>query len=153
KLSTTRDMDYVNAARVIASNLLGKHPEDAMAYLKRLESYDPELYQALAPQIERAASDTRPYKERTVAEVRDAADAVDALWTMSRRTRQIEIEGKRLDRDQAVVELQQHAAPMIEPGAGQRGYNEAVTKWEKSKIEWMGVASALRRVEHWIDAM
>jgi hypothetical protein len=77
---------------------------------------------------------------------------VNSLWNLSRRNRQIEIDGKKLDRQQVQSELAARIGEISTPNE-KPGYTKAVSNWEKTKHHLMGARAFLRRVEFWVDAM
>lgn len=153
ELAKTRNMDIVNAARAILSDygvgMRGKRPRE---YMDAVKSYDPELYAVLEPMLIEAEQNARPWEELTVAELRALRDTIDSLWYLSRRERQVEIDGELVDREQITTELigrlESLGIPDKVPGEGQ-----AVTENEKKVRYIMGVRAALRRVESWVDRM
>lgn len=155
KLSKTHDMDYVNAARSIASTILGypHNQADAARYLKLVEAHDPELYAALSDQIEGVLGLGKTYKQMSINEFNGAADVVNGLFDQARRTRQLKIDGRLVDKMTAIQDLHFAISRLAKPGAEKRGYEQAVTKWENTKMDLQGASAALKKVEFWIDAM
>jgi len=154
RLAKSRNMDMVNAARAIAaSHGIGKSAEMASYYLRNVKQYDPHTYEMLADTVDLVTSDNRPYDRLTVDEFSDMRDAIDGLWAVSRSVKQIEIAGKRIELSQAVDELTSHMADIGGDASKLVGYNNAVSKWDKTKMGMLGVRAFLRRTEHWVDAM
>lgn len=152
KQSKTRNMDMVNAARaILASHGIGRSEESPNSYLEKVRQYDQETYENLRPLFEPALATMKPYKEMTVEEFIGMRDSVLALMQQSRRSKQIEIDGKLMDREQAVTELVASMAKFKKKDVA--AYNRTRTKWEKTKAGMMGARAILRRVEHWVDAM
>lgn len=155
QLSKTHNMDYVNAARAIASTLLNystPYKEAAAKYLGLLQRYDPETFTAIEDQIAGVMESARPYKNMTADEFDGAADVVNGLFDLARRSRQIEIDGKLMDRETAIRELHLRASEVAKPGREQQGYKSAVSKWDKTVMQFQAAGSALRRMEFFIDA-
>ncbi len=153
RLSKTRDMNMVNAARSIAASYgIGASSSSAHEFLALLEKYDEQTYDDIREVVDLATVDPKPWKQLTVEEFAQMANAIDSLWTMSRRSRQMEIDGKMIDRkvvlDQLVARIQDISKP-----EARRGYAHAVGPWDKFKIGMMGARAALRRTEFWADAM
>ncbi|GIK24699.1 MAG: hypothetical protein BroJett006_09450 [Betaproteobacteria bacterium] len=151
----THNLDLVNAARAILAEYgavtdgkLGK----VARYMEALRAYDPELYAVLEPQIAAAVEGARPLREITVDHFRALRDQVDGLWYMSRRSKEVEIDGRLMDRDEITAalgaRLDELGVPLTAPGEG-----HAVTEGEKRVRYLQGARAALRRVEHWVDRM
>lgn len=152
-LAKTRDLDLVNAARaILASFGIGKKPkEGAVSYLEQMARYDPDMHETVRVLVAQAAG-VGSYENSTYADFIYLKDAVDALWDLSKRTKQIMIDGKLLDRTQVAAELSNRIGE-ISAGGRRAGYDRAVSTWEKAKIGLMGLRASLRRVESWVSAM
>lgn len=151
-LAKSRDIDLVNAARaVLASFGIGKMKDGKTvdSHLEQMQRYDPDMYETIRTLAAQAAG-IGSYEDSTYDDFVYLKDTVDALWDLSRRTRQIMIDGKLLDREDIMEEM---AARIGDLGGAKKGYERAMSDWEKAKIGLMGIASALRRVESWVDAM
>ncbi len=154
RLSKTHNMDMVNAARSIAAaHGIGAAQETADSYMRTLAEYDPQSYDDLHNMVEMAAADGRPVNDLTVSDFGIVRDAIEGLWSMARRTNQIEIDGKRLDRAQVLGELGTRISELVPTGTKRAGYDHAVGPWEKVKIGLLGAKAMLRRIESWVDAM
>ena len=153
RLGKSRDMNYVNAARAILAHYgLGSSEQPAAFYLAKIKAYDPEFYAEIEGMITAHQDQGKPMAKLTLDEAQDLADQIQALWHLSRRSKQIEIDGQLMDRKIIVGKLNDgiralNAAPI------QAGYKKAQTAWDKAKIQLMGIRAALRRVEAWTDAM
>lgn len=153
KLSKSRDMNLVNAARSILANYgLGKSEGPAGVYLEKVKEYDPEFYAEIEPMINAHLQTAKPFDQLTYDEFLDIRDQVSALWELSKNLRTIEIDGKRVNKDEAVKELTDRIGDM-DTKQERAGYKKAITDKEKGKIMLMGARAALRRVESWVDAM
>ena len=154
KQSKTRDMDMVNAARaILSSHGLGPEGQAPDAYLTKLRDYDPQTYDNLRPLFEPAIQSSKNFKDMTLEEYIWMRDAVLALMNLSRRSKQIKIDDRLLDRDVAVQEL---ATRMDELQGDKKVADKlktTVTETQQTKSGLLSVKAALRRVEHWVDAM
>lgn len=154
RLAESRDMDLVNTARsILASFGIGRTDKPAAAYLDQTRLYDEELAGTLQGMVDDATaggvSDWRALSfERFVA----MRDAVTAIWELSRSTRQIEIDGQKMDRLEVQKALGARLAELT-PAGPKAGYHEAVTPWERTKVGLLGFKAAGRRVESWVTAM
>jgi len=152
-LGKSRDMNYVNVARAILAHYgLGSSEQPASFYLAKLKAYDPEFYAEIEDMITAHQAPAKPINELTLDEFADLSDQIQALWHLSKRSKQIEIDGQLMDRKAVVGELNAEIRE-LNAGPALAGYKKAVTTWEKAKISLMGIRAALRRVEAWVDAM
>lgn len=142
-----RDMTLVNAARAILGNhAIGPQSEKAVDYLRNVERYDPALFAVLQPAIDRSLRGG-DYRDLSVDEFRGMRDAVASLWEMSLRSKQVEIDGKKMDKDAAVAEL----LAELEPLGGKVDENRTSTDRDRKVLGLMGWKAALRRVESFAD--
>lgn len=149
----TRNIDLVNAARAILAeygvDMRGKNPRQ---YMEAVKAYDPELFATLEPMLLDAEQGAKPLADLTVGELRALRDDIESLWYLARRERQVEVDGKLIDRQQIAQELTSRldelGVPDEVPGEG-----KAVTEGEKHVRYLMGLRAALRRVESWADRM
>lgn len=155
RIGKTHNLDLVNAARAILAEY-GAVPagkvDKVARYMDALKAYDPELYAVLEPQLSAAVADARPLGELSVDQFRALADQVESLWYMSRRSREVEIDGQLMDRDEIAAtltaRLNELGVPDTAPGDGR-----AITENEKRIRYVQGARAAMRRVEHWVDRM
>lgn len=153
KLGKGRDMNYVQVARSILAHYgIGATEEPASSYLAKIKAYDPEFYAEIEPMITAHQAQSKPLKRLTLDEFQDLNDQIQALWHLSRRNKQIEINGELVDRTAAVTELNEAIRELGDKPI-LAGYHSARSTWDKAKIQLMGVRAALRRVEAWVDAM
>lgn len=149
----TRNIDLVNAARAILAEFgVGMRGKNPRAYMEAVKAYDPELFATLEPMLQDAEQGAKPLADLTVGELRALRDDIESLWYLARRERQVEVDGKLIDRQQIAQELtgrlEELGVPDEVPGEG-----KAVTEGEKRVRYLMGLRAALRRVESWADRM
>lgn len=149
----TRNIDLVNAARAILAEFgVGMRGKNPRAYMEAVKAYDPELFATLEPMLQDAEQGAKPLVDLTVGELRALRDDIESLWYLARRERQVEVDGKLIDRQQIAQELtgrlDELGVPDEVPGEG-----KAVTEGEKRVRYLMGLRAALRRVESWVDRM
>ena len=92
------------------------------------------------------------YKEITYDDFVKMKNSVEALWDLSKRSRQILIDGKLMDKDEAIKKLEERL-DLIKKPSERVGYNRDVTNWDKTKMGLLGIRSALRRVESWVTSV
>ena len=152
----TRDMDLVHAAQaVLASYGVGQVEKPVSEYLKPLERYAPDVFETMNALVDNAIATSGmavSYRDIPYNDFQTLATSVDAMWDLSRRSKQIEIDGQKVDREEQQAKLQARISELLKPGSkGQ--YTETADKWDKAKMGLMGARAALRRVESWVDAM
>lgn len=153
RIADKRDMNLVSAARAILANYgLGKTELPAGAYLAKVQEYDPEFYAEIEPMITAHLQQAKPITELTTDQFTDLSEQIQALWHLSRRSKQMEIDGKMVDRNLIVSELVDRI-DVVDTKKERRGYDKAMSDWDKRKIMLMGARAAMRRVESWVDAM
>lgn len=152
-LAKSRDMDYVNAARSVLGNVgLGPaQPERAEAYLSKLRQDDPEAYEHVSDMIA-SSPQTSDYRTLSVADFRTVASTVDALWTLALRSKQIEINGERVELREARKAVLDQVRLFSEPRE-QAGYKKAVSKWDRVKVGLLGFRASARRIEDWVTVV
>lgn len=153
KLAKSRDMDLVNAARAILGQFgIGRTDKLPDAYLKQIREYDPQTYETVSALVEAATENAGPYETVAFNDFAAMRDAVNAIWDLSKDSREIDIEGKREDAAEARAKVEEQIGKVAgEPE--KMGYSKAVTKWEKTKISLLGAKAALTRVEAWVEAL
>jgi hypothetical protein len=152
-LAKTRAMELVSAARLVADTFL--HPErrsQALDALDLVKKYDPDLSDALDAQIRIAMAGGTTPQDLTVDGFLSMRDTTMALWTQSLRSQQIVINGRKEDRARVMAALRTRLGE-LGTQAATPGYTRAMTTWEKTKFNVMGMVAGLKRVEHWVHAM
>lgn len=152
-LARNRDMDLVNAARSILSAYgIGRAKNNPTGYVETIKRVDPVLYADLEPFLANATINAKDWREITVDEFTGLRDTVGQLWFLSKRNRQMEIDGELVDRkavaDELSARLDELGVPDTTPGATQ-----AVTPGERALRSLSGLRAATRRVESWSRKM
>lgn len=152
KVSKTRDLDMVMATRAILAEFgIGTRGKAASEYLKAVEAYDPEMSAVLVDRIQQVTAGALPFRELTIEQVRGLKDEIDSLMYLAKRSRQMEVDGDLMDRqdvqDQLRARLEEMGIPEIIPGEG-----KAITEGETMIARLQSLRASLRRVEAWTDA-
>lgn len=160
-IAKTRNMDFVAAARSIAATFLfeGKS-DDAATALSKIKEYDPSTYEILADRIDAATEDLKDpatgkpkaFRDLTLGEAQGVLQAVDGLWKLARRSEQILIDGKLVDKQERIAGV----VPKLEAlrwSDTPPGTAHAVTPGEEAHMFALGLVSRWRRVESWADAV
>lgn len=152
-LARSRDMALVNATRALLAQYgLTRMKNDPMGYLERVKAYDPQLYADIEVFLKMGPANAKPFSDMTFEEFQGMHDVVRQLWTLSRRTRQIEIDGKLVDLELARNELGARLDELGYPDNA-AGNSRAPTDAEKRKRLLQGARASLRRVESWSRGM
>ncbi len=152
KVSKTRDLDMVMATRAILAEFgIGTRGKAASEYLKAVEAYDPEMSAVLVDRIQQVTAGALPFRELTIEQVRGLKDEIDSLMYLAKRSRQMEVDGDLMDRqdvqDQLRARLEEMGIPEVVPGEG-----KAITEGETMIARLQSLRASLRRVEAWTDA-
>jgi len=164
-MKDTRNVDLVNVAKtILASYGFGPAVESPNVYIENLKNNNEDLYLELEPIIREQSNlrnTTNIFKEvdkiTKLKDIKDLAvedfdsldEVIQSLWYQSRRERQIEIEGKKLELDAIIPELVEPMKKM--PKAKIKGMTEAVTRLEKLGSMIEDQKARMRRVEPWAD--
>jgi hypothetical protein len=152
KIGKSREIEMILAARAILSAFgIGRSDRSPAEFMAQVREFNPELYAALEPIIQRSLMvGAKSYKDLTLAEFRAVRDGVEALWTDSRRDRQVIVDGRRVAVEQVVGELNARLTAIGVPGVGMvAGEQRAPTLRDKMIRTVNGVKNMMRRVEHW----
>lgn len=151
KASKTRDMEMVQATRAILAEFgIGTRGAKAAEYLVKVQAYDPALAAILRDRIDAATANAKPINQLTVDELGALKDEVESLWFLAKRSRQSEVDGDLIDRQEIQETLrdrmQEIGIPETVPGD-----THAITKGEVFLSRIQSMKAALRRVEAWAD--
>lgn len=148
-LAKARDMDLVNAARAILADYgIGYEQATPESFLENIRNYDPETYESVYPLVRVSIENSADYKSISYGDFQSLNDTVQALWELSRSSRQIEIDGQKLDRDEVVDGLVEKLKDMM-PVAKKESYKKK--KWYSKAL--LTAKAYTRRLESWADLM
>lgn len=160
KLAKTHDIDIINIARYVLTNEgLGRGapstgtPMAAIKYVEKLEKYDPEKFAIFTNFIEKHAYkgdiDFAKFSTRYAMEV---VEDVQMLYGMARASKEVLLDGKRIDRQEVVNELITQF-----DGENRTKWNGGEDRVASAKqhlaFHWMNFKSKMMRVESWCRAM
>lgn len=153
KLAKTRDINLVNAARaLIDAHDIGGKADDPMQYLDKVKAYDPEMYAMLAASVTPLLSNAKQAGKMTLDEFKGFSDVVAQLWHLSRRSKQIEIDGKMVNRADAIKQLREAIVPHVKDKP-RPGVDADMRDLDRLRVYFQSWGSTLRRVEHWVTMM
>lgn len=145
-----RNMDMVYAARgVLAAFGVSRWDQNAAEYMAKLKEYDPDTWAILAPYVDGAMSNAKPVVDLTYREFGEMAAVVKQLWEMSRRSKVVEIDGRKMELEKVTGELTVTLLDMGPPKFGDIGRRQAVTDKEKALNGLMGLGALVTKVEEW----
>jgi len=148
------NMDLVQAARALLGDV-GLAPRQegqrATAYLDQVAQYDPQTFEDLQAARDAAALPAKPWRSLTLDEFAQLRNAVLNLWHLARRSHQIRIAGQL--EELADVRAQLTGRLEVLTSRQRRTYKRKLTRWQETKRYLLGWRAALRRVEHWVEAV
>lgn len=152
KVAKARDFDVVQAMRAILADYgIGTRGEATQRYLEAVQRTDPGMYQVLRDKVDALTLNAKPLNELTVEEFRGLVEELQGMWHLSKRSRQMEVDGQLIDLDRAkqplVDRIEEIGVPDRVPGEGR-----AVTPGERRIAQLRSFGAALRRVESWVEA-
>ncbi|WP_103035767.1 hypothetical protein [Castellaniella caeni] len=145
------DIDMLNAVRAILGQygIAPRMGERALDYLGKVKNYDPDMYAVVEDSVMRAEANAQPFDELTVEDARALRDEIDALLHLARRSKQMEVDGDLLDRQEIEeamrARMEEIGLPDVAPGQ-----LSAITKGEQRLIQFKTFLAAARRVESWV---
>lgn len=149
-----RDADIVNAARAILAvyGVGAFSGKNAFEYMDLLKANDPSLFAVLDDSVRAAVASAKPVGKLTVDELTALKDEIASMWHLAKSSRQYEVDGDRMDIEDAAEELKARmeakGVPAVMPGDF-----GAVTEAEKRGRSLQFAGALLRRVESWAEAM
>lgn len=150
KLATSRDMEVVEAARHLLWKFgLGGQEHNMAQWMEDVEVRNPDLLEDLAPFLNVVAEPGKDPKDLTTAEFLDIFQAVKNLFSVARRTKELEREGRKIKIEKMVGEM----IALMEPDKRPLMKNTQVVGWDRARQIISTVKASLRRVELWAKAM
>lgn len=152
KLIGKRNVDFVIAARWILARVglaTEKRKAAADAALQRVREHTPDALAEIEPILADVAQRARPFEEMTLQDFRDLGGLIDWLWARSKRELEIEVEGKRMLRKEAVAEM---IAAMREIH-GDAPIKGITTEEDRKALGFANTWAKLKRVESWARQM
>lgn len=152
-LAKSRNVDLINVGRAILAQYGLARPMEKTAadYLAPIKTYDVDLYDQWKPQVDALAPRPLDYNALTVEEFTTLFDNLNALWLLSRRTKQMKINEQLIDRKQIVDELSAAMSGFTKQQKDQ--VVGAQTPWADTSMGLLSWGSALKRVESWVRRM
>lgn len=153
KIAKARDMDLVSAGRAILARYgLGSTKKEPMQYIEKIKAYNPDAYETVASIISNVMDEAENYEKISFGKLVDLHQAMQALWSLSKDIKEIEVDGEKIQIKKAVGEINDQLNVFRKKGK-EKEYNETATKKEMRNIKLLSLKSAFRRFENWIDVM
>lgn len=152
-IAKTREMALVNAARGILGRYgISRSKNDPMAELEKVKRYDPELFADMTVFLGLMPTRDTDYMTITYEDFVAMRDNVAMLWQLSRRSKQVVIDGQLMELSQVSDALRN---TLVERGIPENrpGQTRAPTDVERAARRISGFRAALRRVESWVRAI
>lgn len=156
RLAKSRDVDLVNAARAVLARY-GLAPRgaavNAQNYMEMLQTYDGSLSEDLRSMLQ-GLPPTMDFRDMSVEQFNGMRDIVNGLYFLSKRSKQMEIDGQKVELDAVADEI---VGGILERTGGELpplpGYTNTTTRADEWKVGLLGAKASLMRVEAWADAM
>lgn len=156
KLKNARSIDLVNFGRAVLGRfglVSEKRASSAEEELEKIRKYDPETARGLDAVLAGAASPAK-WTELTVDDFHALSDQVDAIWDISKRTKEMEVEGRSVALADAAAQLTEQLDARF---GGKRRKSVLGTDETTQMQRVMKCAdhffAGLRRVEAWCQDM
>lgn len=151
RLEVTRDLAFINGARALLSQFgIGSSSKGAEAYLEMVREYAPDVYdnvQAISEDVR--ALGISDYKQLTVTQFNELAKTVQQLWVMSRKARQITLDGQTMDIEQALEPILEEVTARTNERTATRGQKKQLDLVDRLANFALGAEASMRRVESW----
>ncbi len=151
-IAEKRDWSMVSLARVLLGEygVIDRDIKSVYEYLDQLSQYDEDSYEALKPLVNKWLINKKEYKKMSVDEFSEFMTDIEALWSLSKSSRELEINGIKHDveeiSDQLTSRLTSITTKPYNPGL-----QKAVSTSEKTLDKFMSFKSSMQRVEAWVD--
>lgn len=156
KLKNARSIDLVNFGRAVLGRfglVSEKRASSAEEELEKIRKYDPETARGLDAVLAGAASPVK-WTELTVDDFHALSDQVDAIWDISKRTKEMEVEGRSV----ALADADAQLTEQLDARFGGKRHKSVLGTDETTQMQRaMKCAdhffAGLRRVEAWCQDM
>ena len=152
KLAKTRDMAFINAARSILARYGLAKSEQANANMDRIKDYDQDVFEMVTGIIESVQIPEKDTKNLTNDEFQEITDTFNALWDLSRSSRQIELDGVKIEIEDYIAKMDVQSEKFKSKKVKEH-YDRSKTKWEKVYDGFLSLKAKGRRLEHWVEVM
>jgi hypothetical protein len=147
-----RDWAMVSLARSLLGDfgVTQRDISSAYEYLDKLSEYDEDSYEALKPLAAKWLMNRKDFKEMTVESFTEFMADIDALWELSKSSRELEINGVKHDIEEISTKLIDRLTVLTTSGYS-IGETHKVSAKENGIDMLMSYISTFRRIESWVD--
>ena len=149
-LAKSGQVEMFKAAQSLMSkfNMMTEVQSEKLAdYMELVKKYDPAAFEKVSVLTETLASiEAKDYKDLTNKEFNEIMDVVDALYEVGKNEKSVLVDGKRVDKEQAVNELLENITEIKNDDTGKQD-----TFWKGFKAKVMGIEAYMTRFEHLIN--
>lgn len=150
-LAKARDMDLVNTARAILAEIgIGKSDKKASEYLEPIRKYDADTFVTVQALMESIQGVDMFHSQLKFDDFITVRDTIDAIWDLAKSTREITIDGQKMDRDVAKEALSARLDEITKSGEHAKFTTDPSDR-EERKLSLLGAFASIRRVESWAD--
>lgn len=153
-LAKTRDINIVNVIRtLLAGHGIGNKDKDIESYLNDLKKYDEDTYNAMIGIINSVDTIGKNLRQLTYDQFQTLKETIEALWSLSKRLKQIEIDGTKMNLEDIVQELSDRLQEVSKKELAKSKYRKSMSDWDKTKQGLLGIRASLIRAENWATAI
>jgi len=155
KISKNRDMDVVAAARSIAVKFFGPTANFKDTFkedMEKIKRYSEDTYKSVQAMIAVSLKPGVNISNGNVDDYVKVVEAIESLWSLAKSTKQMDVDGKKLDLNDAANTLMYRLADLQKPDNSD-GYRREKTKWDNMKTALLSFKAMGSRTESWSRAM
>lgn len=148
----SRDGDVVAAIRAVLADHGLATPvkgESSRGYLSTLRDHNPAAADIMEEILDELSSG-KEWRDMTVREIDELHQALEGMWSIALRSRQMEIDGKLIGIGEAAQAMRERldelGVPLTRPGQ-----KKAITDQERRAMKFASLRAAFTRVEFWVN--
>lgn len=148
----SRDGDVVAAIRAVLADHGLATPvkgESSRGYLAALRDHNPAAADILEEILDELSSG-KEWRDMTVREIDELHQALEGMWSIALRSRQMEIDGKLIGISEAAQAMRERLDELGVPTT-RPGQKKAITDEERRAMKFASLRAAFTRVEFWVN--
>lgn len=152
KLAKSYNMDMVNAARaVLATYGIGDEDASPESFLKVMAQNDKDTYEVISALVDYATQNAKNLDDMTYEEYEGLFQSVNSLWELARESRKFATAEEKLELEVVREAIVASLSEYTKKNAGRM--NRTPTDKDKRNVYMLGLAAAVRRMEHWAESI